>query len=333
MKNKYLKIGQIFFLLVIIILVVYLFLHFGEISKIPELLANLKWYYLIILLILEVLFLVNRGNIFQVLYNRLGIKLKLREATLLFTASYSANVLIPTGGFSGISVFLAHAAKQKNNKSRVLLINLLFYFINFVSLAFLLLFVMVYLFVVGKMENYYLISFAVLLLIILFFLSSIITFVYFPKTFEKYLRKILDIVNGILKIFKSGLSKDKIPLVLIELEYLKKSIILDSKLFWKPFWLFILGNVFEIACLYLIFFAFGVHPSLVALVAAYSIGLLFMIVSITPGGVGAVEALMSLVFVSLGMPLEVSILTVLIYRIITFWLPLPVGIFLMKRYL
>lgn len=333
MKSKYLKIGQIVFLIVLVILAIYVFLHFAEISKIPELLANLKWYYLIVLLIFEVLFLINRGNIFQFLYNRLGIKLNLKEATLLFTASYSLNVLIPTAGLSGISLFLTHAEKQKISKSRVLLINLLFYFINYVSLAFLLLFAMVYLFLINKMESYYLISFAVLLLIILIFLAGIIVFIYFPKTFEIFLRKLLDVFNWILKIFKKNINQNKIPLILTELQYLKTSIKRDKKLFWGPFWLFLLGNLYEIASLFLIFFALGVNPPLVALVAAYAIGLLFMIVSITPAGVGVVEVLMTLVFVSLGMPLEVSVLTVLIFRIITFWLPLPVGIFFMKKYL
>jgi len=333
MKNKYLKIGQIIFLVVLVIFVVYVFFHFAEISKIPGILKGLKWYYLLILLVFEALFLINRGNIFQVLYNRLGIKLNLKEATLLFTASYSLNVLIPTGGFSGISLFLAHAEKQKTSKSRVLLINLLFYFINFVSLAFLLLFAITYLFVVGKMENYYLISFAVLLLIILIFLAAIIVFIYFPRPFEIFLRKILSLINGILKMFKKNIPQNKIPLILTELEYLKTSIFVDKKLFWQPFWLFILGNIYEIVSLYLIFVALGVNPPLVALVAAYAIGLLFMIVSITPAGVGVVEVLMSLVFVSFGMPLEISVLAILIFRIITFWLPLPVGIILMKKYL
>lgn len=332
MKNNFLRLGQLIFAAIILIFLIYIFLHFAEIQKIPELLAKLKWYYIAALLILELLFLLNRGQIFKIFYNRLGIKLSLEEATSIFTASCALNILVPLAGFSGITLFLNQAKQQGTNRPRVLLINLLFYLINFISLAVLLFFSIIYLFCIGKLQIYYLIGFAILFLIILVFTSIILAYIYKPIIFQFIFEKIILSANFFLKIFKKKIDHEKTQSILAEFKYLKNRINRDKWIFWQPFSLFILGNIYEMVSLYLIFFAFGAYPSLVALITGYSLGLLFMIVSITPAGVGIVEPIMALIFVSLGMPLEISVLTVLIFRAITFWLPLPIGVILMKKY-
>ena len=45
----------------------------------------------------------------------------------------------------------------------------------------------------------------------------------------------------------------------------------------------------------------------------------------TPGGIGAVEAAMSAGLTAAGLPGGVAISAVLLYRTVTFWLPVPAG--------
>jgi uncharacterized protein (TIRG00374 family) len=80
-----------------------------------------------------------------------------------------------------------------------------------------------------------------------------------------------------------------------------------------------------ISILFLVFLAFGQPFSVGTLVAGFSIGYLFLIVSPTPSGIGFVEGAMTLVLNSLGIPLAAAAIVTLAYRGITFWFPLLYG--------
>lgn len=86
------------------------------------------------------------------------------------------------------------------------------------------------------------------------------------------------------------------------------------------FWLF------DMLCLWVVFFAFGYTMSPVFLaigyVIAYSVGTL----APTPGGLGAIEGLLIALYVGFGVPSAIAVAVVLTYRIVNFWLPIPPGL-------
>lgn len=82
----------------------------------------------------------------------------------------------------------------------------------------------------------------------------------------------------------------------------------------------------DMACLYLVFFAAGHKLHLGVLFAGYGIPFLIAKMAfILPGGVGVVEATMAALFTSLGVPKEISVVGVIGYRLISFWLTIFVG--------
>ena len=83
----------------------------------------------------------------------------------------------------------------------------------------------------------------------------------------------------------------------------------------------------DMACLYLVFFAAGYRLHLGVLFAGYGIPFLIAKMAfILPGGVGVIEATMAALFTSLGVPKEVSIVAVIGYRLISFWLTTFIGL-------
>lgn len=83
---------------------------------------------------------------------------------------------------------------------------------------------------------------------------------------------------------------------------------------------------FDMLSLYFIFVAAGKPVSLIVLVAGYSVAfILKLVVFFIPGGIGAVESAMVLTFTSLGVPSDVSVVSVLIYRLFSFWIPSILG--------
>jgi len=329
-KSKLIQFGQIIFGIVVLLFFIYLFFHLSELKTILNLLVKLKWYYFIPLILLEFLFLLNRGKIFSILFNKLNIKINLWPAFESYLAFNSLNALVPSAGFSGITVFLSQAEKHSVNKSKIFLLNLLYYFISYISLAVILVFSLIYLFSKGQYIYYYLSGFIILLLIIFFWLILFLI-ISDPKTTYSPDRKIIKFINIFLKWLDLELDEQSFNNLLIEARLIKKTIKKDVSVFWIPFFLFFLGFAFELIMLSIIFYIFDRQVPLIPMVMGYSFGIMFMLVSITPSGVGIVEPIMTFVFASFGISLESSALIVLLFRAITFWLPLPVGTVLMRR--
>jgi uncharacterized protein (TIRG00374 family) len=71
--------------------------------------------------------------------------------------------------------------------------------------------------------------------------------------------------------------------------------------------------------------AFGAHPPVLATAAVYLAGNAVGSIAPTPGGVGAIEAVLSAGLTAIGIPAHESVPAVLLFRTATFWLPIPAG--------
>ena len=94
----------------------------------------------------------------------------------------------------------------------------------------------------------------------------------------------------------------------------------------------VLTVAFDVLTLYLIFVAAGYAISPGILLAGYGLPLLLGRLSILPGGVGIVEGTMTVLYTGLGVPNPITVVVVLAYRAISFWLPALRG-FLLVPYL
>lgn len=65
------------------------------------------------------------------------------------------------------------------------------------------------------------------------------------------------------------------------------------------------------------------RPSLVLL--AYVVAMALAIVPITPGGLGFVETGLTGSLVLAGVPADAAVVATLLYRLVSYWLPIPVG--------
>jgi uncharacterized protein (TIRG00374 family) len=89
-----------------------------------------------------------------------------------------------------------------------------------------------------------------------------------------------------------------------------------------------LVDLSSIAALFLAF-RHPVGPGV--LTAGYAVGVLFWIVSVTPEGVGTVEGIMTLTYTTLGVPAPTAAAVTLAFRGLTYYLPLAVGLFCVRR--
>jgi glycosyltransferase 2 family protein len=71
--------------------------------------------------------------------------------------------------------------------------------------------------------------------------------------------------------------------------------------------------------------AVGAHPALLPAAVVYLAGNTVGSLAPTPGGLGAIEAVLAAGLTAMGIPAHEAIPAVLVFRLATFWLPIPVG--------
>ena len=97
----------------------------------------------------------------------------------------------------------------------------------------------------------------------------------------------------------------------------------------KVFGCSIVASSCELACFCLVGVAFGVtYPE--ALICGYGVATLFAMISITPQGVGVVEAAVVVAFTSFGASSAAGLSIALVYRGIVFWMPFLIGAVLIQ---
>jgi hypothetical protein len=83
---------------------------------------------------------------------------------------------------------------------------------------------------------------------------------------------------------------------------------------------------FDIMTLYLIFLAAGYKVTFGILFAGYGLPMLFgKMAFLIPGGVGIVEGSMAALYNSMGVPAPITVVVILTYRIVSFWIPTIFG--------
>lgn len=86
-----------------------------------------------------------------------------------------------------------------------------------------------------------------------------------------------------------------------------------------------LNWLLDAACLYAFLAAFHAYVNPFELFAAWGIANVLAVIPITPGGLGFVESVAITLITSFGPTKSVSTLAVLGWRLVNFWLPIPIG--------
>ncbi len=87
----------------------------------------------------------------------------------------------------------------------------------------------------------------------------------------------------------------------------------------------LLLDVSFVAALYCATYAFGAAPPLAGVAVVYFAGAIIGSAVPTPGGLGGIEAAMSYGLTTLGVDSGTAVSSVLLYRLATYWLPIPFG--------
>ena len=149
----------------------------------------------------------------------------------------------------------------------------------------------------------------------------------------KLLLRILRRFSAIANFFLVKLKKPKLPAweqgVVTSFGEAGRLIIKHPRTTAKVFLCSVGASACELSCFIAVGFAFGVFQ-LEALISGYVIATLFAMISITPQGVGVVEAAVSILFGTLGIDATLGLSVVLVYRGLVFWMPFLIGAVMLR---
>ena len=318
------------FVVVSVLFILFFVRRFGEISNAVETLSRGSWFFLIAIAALMALSIVNRGAFYHALYDYFGAKDSLKRLVTLSLASNFLNLAAPTGGVSGAAVFISEAERQGMSKTRATFVYIFSIFLIYGFFLVVLLFGLFYLLFNHQLQKYQAITASLLFGIIFTAIFAMLVALESAAKLKKLFHFVSTIINFIARLLQRRgtlFSDETVHLVSQEIKGCLDQVEKKFKDLWLPIFHVALQEAIEILILYYVFLAFGypIYPGI--LITVYAIGVLFGLMSITPSGVGIVEATMIVVLTSLRTPVELATIAVVGYRIFTFWAPFVLGYF------
>ncbi|HUY69453.1 MAG TPA: flippase-like domain-containing protein [Candidatus Tyrphobacter sp.] len=119
------------------------------------------------------------------------------------------------------------------------------------------------------------------------------------------------------------------------IETLDEDLALMKRRKWLSFLSFLFSALYyidNVALLYFSFLVFGFRPDLASLIIAFSLSTILSLISLMPEVPGVTETSIILIFTAFGYPSGLTILASVLYRLISYWLLIPVGAFFYFKY-
>jgi hypothetical protein len=122
-----------------------------------------------------------------------------------------------------------------------------------------------------------------------------------------------------------ALNPDKISQLLVKVAERINLLINSRRTLWTAFTWAGLNWLLDAACLWVFIWSFGTRVSPIDLLVAYGLANVLAAIPVTPAGLGVVEGVLIPTLVGFGVPHSQAILAVLAYRLVNFWIPIPIG--------
>jgi uncharacterized protein (TIRG00374 family) len=307
--------------------VIFLASHFAEVERIAITLQKGDWRFILLSILLVLLWQINMAGSYKTIFHVLGIQKQISRLLVLTTAATFINVVTPSAGIGGISVFIAEARNKGNTGARTLVAGALYVIFDYLGLFFLLALGLIVLFRRNIVQGTEITASVIFLIMV----AGMSVLLYLSFRSEQGLSDALAwlarLGNRVLRPFlhRDKFSEDEARNLAQDamggIEELRRR---PTELLY-PLVLAITNKMILLAIFYMMFLAFQVPTSIGTLIAGTSLAHLFRVVSFTPSGMGIVEGLLTLALRSMYIPVSDALVITLAYRGVTFWIPLILG--------
>jgi len=276
--------------------------------------AKLGW--LVAAIVWQAGFYLVYSRVFQLAMRIYGVNWRLVKIAPLLLGSIFINLAAPSGGLAGAGLFAKEAKKENQSGVGAMAGYLLVAVMEFVSLLGFLLLSFVFLRLKRLLYWYEIIAG-------LIFLGLTIIFMLILWLAANHSRKLHPWLLRWQKWRK--LKSNWAFKTTNELSQMTGLIKEKPRQVWRLLITTAVMHGVNAVGFFLIFLAAGKVLGIEQGLIGYSLTILFLVVSVTPQGVGVVEGLMPVIMSSLGVNLDIAVLGVLGFRVLSLWLPAILG--------
>jgi len=291
-----------------------------------ELLKQVKYWAFGLALLSECFFYIGSTLLTGAVLRMTGDKLKFSDVLKISLLDSFSLQFLPLGSFGEAAVDYYFLKEKKVRTSHIVLM--------FVGRTIIVYLIFTLIFLVGVAfsptnpslgESTLLI--VLLIYIIAFSLLFYLIYLYFHR--ELLIKKVTffaGLASHIFKFFHKRIPLERTPAlidkfysamrILAQNRRLQLSAFLGALIFWAG----------DISCLYFALIGFGFLPHLPMVIFAYAMARTLALISFIPGGLGITEGALALIFIGFGIPSSIALAGVLIFRLISFWIPIPIGL-------
>jgi uncharacterized protein (TIRG00374 family) len=318
------------FLLVVIglLALAYIVFSFAELENILEALRQSKPVYIGIAVLVEAVLLLNTTATFWALYRLVGLNERGRNLFLMVTAATFVNLVTPSSGIGGLTVFLDEAHQRNLSTGRVTVACILYLCYEYVALFVALAIGFVSLAQLGKLNTIELVAAGFLIVLAACIGTGLVVGYRSPRQLGNLLAWLARWINRLAHPFLHREVLNEASAYTLSGEMTEGFTSLRTATLGQlllPLVFTLINKVLLILVLALAFLALDTQLSNGVLLGGFSVGHLFVYASPTPSGLGLVDSILPVVLNSLNVPLPRAVLIALVYRADTFWLPLVLG--------
>lgn len=300
---------RIFYILFTVLLIWYFAHHWQDLIQVGRDIRSGIWYWVALAALLQVMHYFFHSYALKRSFSVLHMQRTEREIFLVTLGALAINVVAPSMNVSGMAFVVDEARRRGHPGTASLVASAVSVLVDgsvFICFA---TGVAILLVIFGGLNDAFITSLSVLLALVLFFIFGLMYFYARPYSLERYLRI---------------LGKDRAKrwsdewIAVTELS-------LSAKQFLQVVAPEVGAHFCNFASMCVIFAAF--HQPVFSLVPAiaYTVGVLFVILSPTPMGIGFAESGMTLAMTHQGIPLPAASAITVAYRGLSFWIPFIIG--------
>lgn len=322
--------------LLVLLVIAFVAVVVSRLTEIEHLLKTLQqgqWQWVLAAALLQGAYYSVYAELFRAAFRVVGVDGRWRDLLPVLLASMLVNTVAPSGGTAGSALFVDDAARRRQSPARALAGTLLVWVADACAFTAILVAGLIHLFMRHHLEPYEITGAVLLLLGTAGLAGALLVGLWWPAQLRRgmgWLERAVARLSGWIR-HPSPLRQGWAERNTDEFTRAGAAIGARPRRLGRALGIAFAAHLIDLASLYVLFLAFHQPIAPGALVAGYAMGILFWKMSPVPEGVGVVEGVMILVFVSLDIPAPQATIVALAFRGLTFWLPMVFGFVIVRR--
>ena len=321
--------ARILWLALLVLLVAGTVTHLGELRAIVLQLKLARPEFVLAALVVQALFVFNLARFFVTSFHATGLKARTPRFVLLTSASYLINLVSKTSGLGGLAIYIREAERNKDPVGRVSAAYLLTYIFGYAVFYIVLLAALVAIALRGSLTVAEASGAGITLSVGLVLGVLLLAALRSADAFEGFLLSLTRGVNRVAAIVlrrQALVDEAKVRLEAVEVYEAVRTMRKRPLSFLPPLLHALAVELLSALLLFLVAHALHANINLGIALIGYVLSLLFSMIAFTPAGLGLVEASLSVLLISFGVPKANAIAVAVTFRLFDFWLPVLLGV-------